>query len=266
MPFSVLKTSPSLGLCSFRGTVFAPPTGAGLAQPALTWPLRPNGIGPRSPDCRMRPQSRSSRGAPPRPLCALALTLLRGPGRGSRRFLPRVVSQVGHGSVSCLACSRDRTHLRRGPLPEARRRKLSAIAGVLWRKCCPLRWWRRELAVGLETGRSVWPQLGASFHSSSTTAPFSSPEPGAVARGAPLGSLTLLQEATTWASPGPPARGLAPSFSFPGRSKKCPGHPAPCPPPRTIETLVQSDSPRPGTTRIQNTQPRSPSDGALQRL
>ena len=80
------------------------------------------------------------------------------------------------------------------------------------------------------TGSLASPELGASFHSS-TTASSSSPDPGAAARGASSGSLTPLQGAPTWDLPGPPASGLAPGFSSAGHSKKCPYHPAPCPPP-----------------------------------
>ena len=212
-------------------------------------------------------QSRSSRNAPPRPHGAAALILPWGPSRWGCGFLPSVVSELGQESVSRLACSGGglRTHLRLGPLPEARDRKLSGISGVPWRKYRLPHWWRLEQAVGRRTGCLVSPQLGARFRRS-TTAPSSSPDPGAAARGAPSGSLTPLQGASTWASPGPPAGGLAPGFSTPGHCKKCPYQPAPCPPPWAIETLVQSDSLGPGTRRIQDAKPWPPTDGALHRL
>ena len=115
------------------------------------------------------------------------------------------------------------------------------------------------------TGRLASPQLGARFHSS-TTAPSSSLDPGATARGISSGSLTPLQGAPTWVLPGPAASGLAPGFSSAGHSKKCPYQPAPCPTSWAIENPVQSDSLGPGTRRIQDAQPRPPSNGALHRL
>lgn len=126
-----------------------------------------------------------------------------------------------------MACSGggEGTYLRPGPLPEARGRKLSGISGALWREKGSLPHWWRE--VGWETGRSVPLELGAVFQRS-TTAPFSSTEPGAAARGAPSGSLTPPQGAATQASPGPPARGLAAGFSTLGHSKTCPCCPAHC--------------------------------------
>lgn len=81
--------------------------------------------------------------------------------------------------------------------------------------------------LGRETGRSIPPQVGAGFHPG-TTAHTSSLEPGATAWGSPSGSLTPFQGAPIQASSGPLARGLAPGFSTPGCSKKCPYRSEPC--------------------------------------
>lgn len=90
------------------------------------------------------------------------------------------------------------------------------------------------VAARVGGGSGNWPflslQLQACFHRS-TTAPSSSLDPGPAAGGASSGSLTPLQGENTWASPGLPARGLAPGFSTPDGSKECPYQPAPCPPP-----------------------------------
>ena len=98
----------------------------------------------------MRSPRRSSSEAPPRPHGAFALILPRGLGHWGFRFLPSIVSELGHESVSWLACPGGgfRTYLRLGPLPEAPDRKLSDVCGVRWRKCCRLHRWRREKTVG----------------------------------------------------------------------------------------------------------------------